>query len=83
MYFVYVLLCERNGKKSLYMGYTHYLNKRMQQHFTGNGGRYTRAHPPISLEYIEQFKTRKQALQRELKIKKMSKKQKLQLIYKF
>lgn len=75
-YCVYVILCEDG---SFYTGCTKNLNSRMRLHECGKGARYTRTHKPKKLVYVEEFRTRGEAMKRELRIKKLSHKQKLEL----
>jgi putative endonuclease len=51
----------------------------MRLHECGKGARYTRTHKPKKLVYVEEFRTRGEAMKRELRIKKLSHKQKLEL----
>lgn len=76
-FFTYILEC---GDKSYYCGYTNNLEKRIETHQSGKGGRYTRTHLPIKLIYFETFNERKDAMQRELEIKKFSRSKKELLI---
>lgn len=66
MYCVYVLKSKRN--KSLYIGYTNNLRKRIEEH---NAGRvsYTKNHLPWILVYCEVFRSEKDARRRESKLK--------------
>ena len=61
-WFAYVLLCSNN---SLYRGYTNDLDKRLEQHKSGKGAKYTRMHKPIKIVYSEQFDTKEEAMKRE------------------
>ena len=76
MFYVYVLLC---CDGSFYTGYTKDLNARTKQHENGKGARYTRAHKPQKIAYIELFDTRGKAMKREREIKKLSHREKLDL----
>jgi putative endonuclease len=77
-YFVYLLEC---SDRSFYCGYTSDLNKRIETHQKGKGGKYTRTHLPVKLIYSEEFKTRSEAMKREVEIKKFSRKQKEALVF--
>jgi putative endonuclease len=77
MYFVYILECIDG---SYYTGSTNDIVKRFKNHIDGKGGRYTRSHKPIKVIYKENFKTKSDALKREIQIKKFTKKEKLILI---
>ena len=65
---------------TLYTGWTNDLDKRIQEHKTGRGGKYTRAHAPVELVYYESFDTKNEAMSREWHIKQLTRKQKLALI---
>ncbi|MGF3521764.1 MAG: GIY-YIG nuclease family protein [Candidatus Bathyarchaeia archaeon] len=75
-YYVYILLCN-NG--SFYTGYTKNVAQRIKLHSTGKGARYTKAHPPKEVVYLEQFPSRAEAMRRERIIKKLNHKQKAAL----
>ena len=74
---VYLLRC-RDG--SLYTGITNDLPKRLKAHAAGKASRYTRSRLPVSLAYTEPQPTRSRALTREAAIKKLSRRQKDDLI---
>lgn len=74
---VYLLRC-RDG--SLYTGITNNLPKRLQAHAAGKASRYTRSRLPIQLAYTEPQRSHSQALKREAAIKKLSRRQKDDLI---
>ena len=76
-YWLYILLC-RDGK--YYVGVTNDLNRRYAEHFSGNGGHYTKCNPPIRLVYTEQFPSRQQAEARERQIKGWTRRKKAALI---
>lgn len=77
-YFVYILEC---ADKSLYIGYTNDLQKRVLSHNTlKTGAKYTRGRRPVTLRYSEKLKTLSEALQREAELKKWPRKRKLKLI---
>jgi putative endonuclease len=80
MFYVYVLQCE-NG--FLYTGYTSSLYKRLTEHFSGKGCRFTKSNKPIKMIYFEKHSTQKSAMKREISIKKMKKEEKLKLALKF
>ena len=77
MYFVYILKC-LDG--SLYTGSTNNIEKRFKSHLEGKGGKYTRSHKPVKIIYEEKFKTKSDALKREMEIKKLTKEKKIILI---
>jgi putative endonuclease len=55
------------------------LDARTKQHENGKGAKYTTAHKPQKVAYIEVFETRGEAMKREREIKKLSHQQKLDL----
>lgn len=75
-YLVYVLCCSDG---SLYTGITNNIEKRLQEHVKKKV-KYTRSRLPVSLRYVEAYNTKSEALKRELGIKKMSHKEKEELI---
>ena len=77
MNYIYILRC-RDG--SLYTGWTNNLEKRLNCHNAGKGAKYTKARLPVELAYFETFQTKKEAMQREWEIKKMTRKEKIALI---
>ena len=80
MYFVYILECK---DKSLYVGCTNNLEKRLKQHNElKSGAHYTKIRRPVKLVYTEKFNKFSDARAREAEIKRWSRPQKLQLINK-
>ena len=77
MWYVYVLQCQDG---SLYTGCTNDVAARFIAHLNGKGARYTKAHKPKEIVYQESCDSRSGALKREAEIKKMSRKQKLDLV---
>lgn len=76
-YYVYVLQCEGD---TLYTGITTDVDRRLKEHQSKKGARYTRAHPAMRIVYTESCENRSVATRREAVIKKMSRAQKLALI---
>lgn len=77
MNYTYIVQCQ---DATLYTGWTNHLEKRIQAHNAGKGAKYTRARLPVTLVYYEQYETKQEAMRREAEIKKLSRKQKEQLI---
>lgn len=75
MWYVYILLCTGS---TLYAGITNDPVKRLKDHLSGKGGRYTRSHKPIKIIYTEKHTTKNEALKREYEIKQWSRAQKIQ-----
>lgn len=78
MWYIYILQC---ADESLYTGITNNLPKRMRLHKEGKGAAYTKSHPVVSCVYEETCTTRSDALKRECNIKKMTRKEKLDMIH--
>ncbi len=76
-FYVYILLCSDG---SFYTGYTKDLDARTKLHQNGKGAKYTKAHKPQKLAYVELFNSRSKAMKREREIKKLSHQQKLDLV---
>lgn len=76
-HFVYILKCKDD---TLYTGYTTDVENRLQVHESGKGAKYTRGRGPLKLVYVERFESKSEALQQEIKIKKLTRKDKLALI---
>lgn len=74
---VYILRCSDG---TLYTGITNDLPKRLEAHNAGTGAKYTRSRGPVQLAYREDVPDKSLALRRELEIKGLSRKEKLQLI---
>lgn len=77
MWFVYILRC-KDG--SLYTGITTDLSRRIEEHRSGIGAKYTRSREVDECVHTEQFSSRSEASKREAEIKGWKRKQKLALI---
>ena len=75
--YVYILSC---ADGTFYTGWTTHLEERVNTHNQGKGAKYTRSRRPVKLLYWEEYSDRGEALRREAAIKKMSRKQKEELI---
>ena len=64
---------------SIYTGITNDLNNRLKAHTEGEGAKYTKGRGPFILIYQEDFQDRSASTKREIEIKKLNKKQKLEL----
>ena len=76
-WFVYMLRCRDD---SLYTGIASDVERRFAEHASGKGAKYTRSHPPVAVVYREECADKSAALRREAAVKKLSRKQKLDLI---
>ena len=79
VWFVYILRCKDD---TLYCGITPDLEKRLQQHRSGKGAKYTRGRGPLELVYQEELPDHSAALKREYEVKSMSRQDKEKLIQK-
>ncbi len=77
MPYVYILEC---ADGSLYTGWTTDLARRMRAHNSGHGAHYTRSRRPVRLVYWEEVPSRRAAQQRELVLKRLSRRGRLALI---
>lgn len=73
----YMLRCSDG---TLYTGWTNNIEKRVQAHNAGKGGKYTRVRTPVELVYLEEYETRQEAMSREVQIKRLTRKEKEKLI---
>lgn len=79
MYHLYILKC---ADKTLYTGITVDLERRIKEHNTSKlGAKYTRARRPVKFMYSKTFTNRGEAQKEENKIKKLSRAEKLKLVY--
>lgn len=76
-WYVHMLRC---GDGSLYTGSTTDVDRRLREHQSGTGARYTRSRPPVTLAYVEEAPDRSAAQRREAAVKKLSRDQKWSLI---
>ena len=79
-HYAYMLRCKDN---TIYSGYAVDPYKREEVHNSGKGAKYTRARLPVKLVYFEEFSDKREALRREIELKKYSRIQKEELIKKF
>jgi len=80
MYYLYILKC---ADKTLYTGITTDLKRRVFEHNNSKtGAKYTKAHRPVKLVYSRKFKNRSLASKEEMRIKNLSRPEKLLLISK-
>ena len=76
MAYVYILQC---ADGTFYTGWTSDLERRFKQHSSGNGSKYVRSRLPVQLVYSKKYPT-SQARKQEVKIKRLTRSQKLSLI---
>ena len=76
-WYLYILRC---GDDTLYTGITTDVEKRLEAHRSGKGAKYTRGREPLELVYREDCGTHSDALKREAAVKKLTRRQKNELI---
>lgn len=76
-FYCYILEC---ADGTYYTGWSTDPSRRTRMHNSGRGARYTRAHLPVRLVYMEAQPDRSSAMKREIAIKKMGRAAKLRLI---
>ncbi len=76
-FYVYIVRCIDN---TYYTGYSTNVEDRILKHNSGKGAKYTKYRRPVCLKYKEEFNDKSSALKRECFIKKLSRKEKENLI---
>ena len=77
MWYIYILEC---SDKTFYTGITNDLKRRLEEHNSSRlGAKYTRGRRPVKLIYTKRVKERAKALQEEYRIKKLSRREKIEL----
>ena len=76
-WYLYIVEC-RDG--TLYTGITDNIQRRMDEHNSGKGAKYTRGRGPVKLCYSEECPGHSAALKREYAVKQLTRSQKQMLI---
>lgn len=76
-WYVYIIECQGTH---YYTGITNNVEKRITAHREGKGAKFTKGRNPIVLKAVWEFENKSEASKREYAIKKLSKKQKEELI---
>ncbi len=76
-YYCYILLCADN---TYYTGYTDDPEKRLSEHNSGKGAKYTKGRGPCRIVHLESFDTKNEAMSREWHLKKLTRAEKEKLI---
>ncbi len=74
---VYIVRC---SDESLYTGVTKDLERRIDEHNSGKGAKYTSSRTPVELVWSEPKSSRSEAQKREYEIKSFSREKKLEQI---
>jgi len=77
MWHLYIL---RLSDDSLYTGITKDLERRLEEHRSGDGSKYVRSRLPCEVVYTEEHEDRSSALKREAEIKDWNKARKERLV---
>jgi putative endonuclease len=78
MWHIYILKC---ADKTFYTGITTDLERRVREHNDSKlGARYTKSRRPVKLVYCRKIKNRPLAMKEELRIKRLSRPEKIKLI---
>ncbi|MDO4488029.1 MAG: GIY-YIG nuclease family protein [Eubacteriales bacterium] len=80
MNYTYIVRCSDG---TYYTGWTNDIEKRIKSHNNKTGAKYTRTRTPVILVYLEESETKEGAMSREYAIKRMTRKQKEELIRSF
>ena len=75
-HYIYVVECQDG---TFYTGYTTDIKRRLEEHNSGEGAKYTRGRYPVILKHQESFSSRSQAQKREYQIKKLPRSKKEEL----
>lgn len=75
--YTYIIQCSDG---TFYTGWTNDIKRRMEEHNSGRGAKYTRPRLPVELVYYETFPSKQEAMKREYAIKQMTRKKKEELI---
>ena len=76
VWYLYILHC---GDDKLYTGIATDVEKRLEAHRCGKGAKYTRGRGPLELLYTEEQPNHGAALRREMRIKALTRREKLAL----
>lgn len=78
-YYFYVLLCH---DQTFYGGYTSDPERRLSEHNSGTGAKYTRIKKklPVTMIYQERFSTKSEAMKAEYAFKKLTRQKKEQFL---
>ncbi|NOX97575.1 MAG: GIY-YIG nuclease family protein [Nitrospirae bacterium] len=78
VFYTYIVECQDG---TYYTGYTNDLEKRLGEHNgSKRGARYTRGKRPVRLVWKKEYKYFKKAILEEIRIKKLTRKQKEELV---
>jgi len=76
MWYIYIIECSDN---TFYTGITTDINRRLLEHNSGKGAKYTRARVPVVLKVFFTASNRSEASKEEYRIKKLTRNEKMKL----
>lgn len=77
MWYIYILECSDG---TLYTGITTDVNRRLLEHNSGKGAKYTKTRRPVALKALFEAKNRSEAAKEEYRIKQLPRAEKLKLL---
>ena len=77
MWHIYIIKC---SDKTLYTGITTDVERRLDEHNSSTGAKYTRGRGPVELLYTAEFEDKPAASKEEYRIKQMTRADKLKFI---
>lgn len=77
MWYIYILECSDG---TLYTGITTDVNRRLLEHNSGKGAKYTKVRRPVALKALFETKNRSEAAKEEYRIKQLPRAEKLKLL---
>lgn len=77
MWYIYILECSDG---TLYTGITTDVNRRLLEHNSGKGAKYTKVRRPVALKALFEAKNRSEASKEEYRIKQLPRAEKLKLL---
>lgn len=73
VHYTYVLRCD---DESLYTGYTNNVSRRVEEHNSGDGAKYTSGRTPVRVVYVQMHTSKSCAMSEEYSFKQLSKQEK-------
>ena len=77
-WYLYIVQCH---DETLYTGITTDISRRLKEHNTKKGAFYTKNKTPVELVHLEPMADQSQARKREAEIKRLTRQEKLELVF--
>jgi putative endonuclease len=77
VHYVYIVECHDG---TYYTGYTTDVERRVSEHNSERGAKYTRGRTPVDLVHTESFDSKSAAMSREYEVKQLTRRQKERLV---